>query len=369
MNEDWNMNKTLLTLLVLLIGSMAAHAQTSKAEQLKSIRRTYAEAKEKIAENGKDGNARHDMTVSLTDGDEVDPDFSLIDETELTFYFEKVRRYRNDNFFEDDQCYFITENWSCHGHTRYREFLFDPKDGHLLFIYSHYETDAGMPFDSRFYYDAKGNVIEQLHKVRNKAASGVELEDMQSEQGEKALAIKYLSVFNGVMAPAKEWEDGPVMKTAPKDERMKFIRSTYAQAKQKVEKDGKAEVKRNMTIIVHDQEEGDCPPSTKEIKYYFERQQDGETTTNHCYFITTRFKTMSVDNYSEYLFAPKRPELIFGYDCAREEGEKYEYRYYFDENQRCIERKEALTEEGYDNSFDVKMTARNNLKVFNILAK
>ena len=363
------MNKTLLTLLVLLIGSMTAHAQTSKAEQLKSIRQTYAEAKEKIAGNGKDGNARHDMTVSLTDGDEVDPDFSLIDETELTFYFEKVRRYRNDNFFEDDQCYFITENWSCHGHTRYREFLFDPKDGHLLFIYSHYETDAGMPFDSRFYYDAKGNVIEQLHKVRNKAASGVELEDMQSEQGEKALAIKYLSVFNGVMAPAKEWEDGPVMKTAPKDERMKFIRSTYAQAKQKVEKDGKAEVKRNMTIIVHDQEEGDCPPSTKEIKYYFERQQDGETTTNHCYFITTRFKTMSVDNYSEYLFAPKRPELIFGYDCAREEGEKYEYRYYFDENQRCIERKEALTEEGYDNSFDVKMTARNNLKVFNILAK
>ena len=77
---------------------------------------------------------------------------------------------------------------------------------------------------------------------------------------------------------------------------------------------------------------------------------------------------MSFDDYSEYLFEPKRPELIFGYDCAREEGEKYEYRYYFDENQRCIERKEAMTEEGYDNSFDVKMTARNSLKVFNMLA-
>jgi hypothetical protein len=139
-------------------------------------------------------------------------------------------------------------------------------------------------------------------------------------------------------------------------------------AKQKVDKDDKAEVKHNMTIVVHDQEEGDCPPSTKEIKYYFERQQDGEKSVNHCYFITTRFKTMSFDDYSEYLFEPKRPELIFGYDCAREEGEKYEYRYYFDENQRCIERKEAMTEEGYDNSFDVKMTARNSLKVFNILA-
>ena len=362
------MNKTLFTLLALFIGSMAAHAQTSKAEQLKYIRQTYAKAKEQMAANGKDGNPRRDMTVSLTDGDEIDADFSLIDETELTCYFDKVRRYRDDNFFEDDQCYFITENWSCHGHTRYREFLFDPKEGHLLFIYSHYETDAGTPFDSRFYYDAKGNVIEQLHKVRNKPASGVELEDMQSEQGEKALAEKYLSVFNGVMAPAKEWEDGPVRKTTPKDDRMSFIRSTYAQAKQKVDKDDKAEVKRNMTIVVHDQEEGDCPPSTKEIKYYFERQQDGEKSVNHCYFITTRFKTMSFDDYSEYLFEPKRPELIFGYDCAREEGEKYEYRYYFDENQRCIERKEAMTEEGYDNSFDVKMTARNSLKVFNLLA-
>ena len=171
------------------------------------------------------------------------------------------------------------------------------------------------------------------------------------------------------MVPAKEWEDGPVRNTTPKDDRMKFIRSTYSQAKQKVDKDGKAEVKRNMTIIVHDQEEGDCPPSTKEIKYYFERQQGGEKSVNHCFFITTHFKSMYFDDYSEYLFEPQRPELIFGYECAREEGEKYEYRYYFDENQLYIERKESLTEEGYDNSFNVKMTARNNLKVFNLLTK
>lgn len=361
------MKKTLFTLLALLIGSMTAQAQTSKADQLKYIRQTYTQAKEKMTANGKDGNPRLDMTVSLMDGDEVDEDFSLIDETELTFYFDKVRRFRNDAFFDDDQCYLIIENWSCHGHTRYREFLFDPKEGHLLFSYSHYETDAGMPFDSRFYYDAKGNVIEQLHKVRNNPATGVEQEDMKSDQGEKSLADNYLSVFNGMMTPAKEWEDGPVRKTTPKADRMKFIRSTYAQAKQKVEKDSKAEVQHTITITVHDQEEGDCPPTTTEVKFYFERQQNGESSTNHCYFISKRHQSMYVDNYSEYLFEPQRPELIFGYDCAREEGETFEFRYYFDENQRCIERKESIAEEGYDNSFDVKMAARNHLKIFNQL--
>ena len=356
------MRSNIITILVLLTLCMTVHGQ-SKEQLVSEIRKAYSAAKQKMADNGKGANPRLDMIVSLNDGEEIGEDFSIIDETELTFYFDKVRRFRDDNFFDDDVCYFIVANWSAHGHTRYREMLFDPKDGHLLFTYTHYETDAGVPFDSRFYYDANGKVIEQLHKVRNQSASGVELEEMKSEQGEKTLADSYLNVFNGVMNPAKEWEDGPVRKTTPKADRMKFIRSTYVQAKQKMEKDAKAEVPHNMTITVHDQEDGDTPPLTTEIKYFFEQQQEGGENTNHCYFITTRRQSMYIDNYSEYLFEPRRPELIFGYECAREEGEKYEFRYYFDENQRCIERQEATTEEGYDNSFNIKKSARDYLKV------
>ena len=45
------MKKVFITMLILLIGSMATQAQTSKAEKIKNIRTAYAKAKEMIANN------------------------------------------------------------------------------------------------------------------------------------------------------------------------------------------------------------------------------------------------------------------------------------------------------------------------------
>ena len=48
---------------------------------------------------------------------------------------------------------------------------------------------------------------------------------------------------------------------------------------------------------------------------------------------------MLFNAYNEYLFEPKTQDLIFSYTRAAEEGEVYEWRYYFDENGDCIETK------------------------------
>ena len=42
---------------------------------------------------------------------------------------------------------------------------------------------------------------------------------------------------------------------------------------------------------------------------------------------------MGPEYYFEYLFAPQSHDLIFSYTNAREEGEKYEWRYYYDEKE------------------------------------
>ena len=358
------MKKIIMTMLILLFGITATQAQSTKAERLKYIRKVYAEAKQKMAENGKDGRPKLDLTVEVKDSEEMGEDFGIIEETKTTYYYEKVRRFRDGSFFDDDECYLIIENWSAHGHIRYNEVLFDPKDGSLLFYYSHYETDGGMPFDSRFYYDERGNVIEQLHKVMNEDAADEYLEDMKSDKNCKPMADHYTKVFNSIVAPQSLAPDKRKGSTTPKAQRMNFIRTTYAQAKQKIEKDVKVEVQHNVKITLHNQEDGDTPPMTTEIKYYLEQQPKGDTFTNHCYFITKHTSTMMMDNYHEYLLNPKSHDLIFSFGQYKEEGEKNEFRYYFDENGQCIERKATIQpEEGYDDSFDEKKAAFQHIIV------
>ena len=285
------MKKFLLMMFVLLLGTTMMQAQTTKAERLKYIRKVYAEAKQKMAENGKDGRPRLDLTIEVNDGEKL-------------------------------------------------------------------QADDGMPFDSRFYYDEQGNVIEQLHKVMNQDAADEYLEDMKSDQNGKPLAEHYHRVFNGIVAPQGQAPRDGKGSTTPKANRMNFIRTAYAQARQKVEEDAKAPIPRNVKVTWHNQEDGDTPPVTTEIKYYLEHQPQGETFANHCYFITKRTRSMSIDFYNEYLLSPKSHDLIFSYGQYKEEGSKNEFRYYFDENGQCIERKATIQpEEGYDDSLDEKKTA------------
>ncbi len=339
----WN-NRQKTVIFSLFIG-IAAVAQPSKDAQIKQIRMAYADAKAQIAQNGKNGRAPLDLTITWNDGTQVDEDFIINEERELTFYFNKHRINSELDYPDVSICYFIVSKWSANGHSSYREILFDPNEGTLLFSFTKSETHAGYVTESRFYYDSHGNVIEQKQK-----AGGRELKagDVQWDEsnGDKAYVYDLLDLFDWVMNPGHETVEPswPVEKTAPKAERLKTIRSAYAAAKDKVAKNAKADIQKDVQIVVHDQSWG--PPSTRTVNYYYETftdqvEPDATSTDHFCFFISERLHhhNMGSDIYNEYLFAPNSHNLIFSYTNAKEEGEQTEWRYYFDENGKCIETK------------------------------
>ena len=121
-----------------------------------------------------------------------------------------------------------------------------------------------------------------------------------------------------------------------------------------------------MQIVVRDQSWG--PPSITELHFYFEpvAGQAG-ADGNSCYFISRHFhhNNMGPDHYNEYLLAPQSQDLLFSYTSAKEEGEKFEWRYYYDENGKCIEVKTDA--DGGDDGVGDKAAVQRYLKLFNML--
>lgn len=149
-------------------------AQTASKERVKYIREKYAEAKAQIAANGKNGMAPLDATVTLSDPEQIDEDFIRDEWTELTFYFNKYRTAPSLDDGNTSSCYFVIENFESHGHTRYREVLFAPHEGTLLFCYMKGVTDGGFEVETRYYYGEDGKLVDQKHKVGGQdAAPGI----------------------------------------------------------------------------------------------------------------------------------------------------------------------------------------------------
>jgi hypothetical protein len=337
-------NRFITTAFVLLL-CVVASAQASKQEQIKKIRQTYAEAKAQIAQNGKNGMAPLDLTITVNDGTQVDEDFIINEQRELTFYFNKHRINSKLDYPDASQCYFIIGKWEANGHSSYREILLDPNEGTLLFSFTKSETHAGYVMETRYYYDGQGNVIEQKQK-----AGGDEVKpgsvQWQEGDGDQAAVADLLDIFDWVMNPGHEVGERsfPIEKTVPKAERLKTIRSAYATAKAKIAKNDKADIQRDVQIVIRDQSWG--PPETRTINYYYDvfedyPESDGVSIDKFCYFISERLhhNKMGADIYNEYLFTPQGHHLIFSYTNAKEEGEQHEWRYYFDENGKCIETK------------------------------
>jgi len=361
------MKERLFIILAMMLCSITLTAQTSKQEQVKEIRKIYTEVKQQIAENGKGDRAPLDIKITLSNPTEVDEDFTIDDYTELTFYFNKYRENSSLGYPDASSCYFIIENWTSHGHLRYREMLFDPNEGYLLFCYMRGETDAGFVVETRYYYDGAGRLVSQSHKMGGQDV-GPGMHTWNDETTEKELAADYLKVFDMLMNDkgANVSESSQRERTTPKTERITMIRNTYTKAKQKIEANAKAENARDMQIVIRDQSGG--PPSTAELKFYFEPLQQGNQSVNHCYFISEHrhHNNMGPDSYSEYLLAPGSNGLIFSYCRAIEEGEKSEWRYYFDANGSCIETVTNAAES--DQGRADKLTAHRYLEVFNALA-
>jgi len=75
---------------------------------------------------------------------------------------------------------------------------------------------------------------------------------------------------------------------------------------------------------------------------------------------------MMMEGYDEFLYEPKTKDLIFSYTRAAEEGQVYEWRYYYDENGDCIETKTTNTDETDDGFYD-KRAAKDLQAIFDLL--
>ena len=229
--------------------------------------------------------------------------------------------------------------------------LLDPKDYQVIFCYMKGETDAGFVVESRYYYDAKGQCIEQKHNTDNSWT----MPETEKENAEYYMRLFNMVTCNGYFTPLDL--DKPKKSTTPKAERLKHIRALYAQAKAKSAANDKAEMPNDLHITLHDLGD-DQPPRTTKTRIYFDK--DG------IYFINQSSKSMQLDSYSEYLFEPKTKDLIFSYSRGGEEGQVYEWRYYFDENGDCIETKTNNTDET-DGGFYDKRATNDYQAIFDLL--
>lgn len=325
------MKRILLLILICQLSIINSFAQP-KAEQIKHIRQVYAKAKQDVANNGKNGAAPLDVCICRI---ETDQTVDIEEDEDLQFYF---KRPNNGHAM----CYLITRKWEADGHTDYREYLFDPTTGHLLFAFMKAETHAGFKVETRYYYDTQGRCIEQKHKVQDQETTAA-AHTWNDARSEMESADEYISVFNDLL----NIYDYPTVATksmkeaATKDQVIKRIRATYAQAKNKVAKNDKREGEVNeIKIVVHDQANEETPPMTKNYNYYYDVEQKSDTYY-HCYFLSTKLTSIYGETYEEYLTddTPERHNLIFNYCDAEGEGETLEARYYYDAMGHCIEAK------------------------------
>ena len=342
----------------------------SKEGQIRRIREVYAKAKEMVAANGTGSIGPRDMTITVNDGTQVDDEFIINEETEMTFYFTK-KEPTSDIIDPTSRCYFLTDYFTAHGHESKTELLFDPEDGHLLYAFTRSVTDSGFMIEDNNYFDAEGRLIEHKRKMGREDLEDVDEDSEDGDDGslDQQFAKECLDIFE-TMINHKDVEPTTTnVRTTPKADRLKMIRSTYTTAKNKIEKNDKSELPRDMRIVIHDQLAEDYPPVTVDLKFFFEPNGNDEVFNNHCYFISKQNHSMYFKEYSEFLLAPDSHKLIFSFTQTQEEGETYEWRYYYDENGKCIETKvkSVDVEDTGDSGVDDKQQFSNYMKVFNML--
>ena len=347
------MKKVFLS-LVLAVVSVAGYAQPEednqtatstltkeqKAARIQEIRNAYAEAKAKVAKNGKNGQSPRDLWIECNDV--IDKEADVTSWEGISVYFDSETIGET----EVNRPYFIVENATAHQHLLYREMLISPEDSTLMFCYRRGETDAGFVVESRYYYDTEGKLVEAKHSTHN---------TWSTPEGEQEVARKYIYLFrtmtqgvlltrDGMMTDAPNGPESVARQLAQrtKEQQMTYIRNQYSRAKKKAAQEEHEYQKRNVRIVLHDQ--GTLwPPMTTEYKFYFETRvvelPDQRRHDNYCYFISEHRQRMGFDSYVEYLFDTYSQDLLFYYcKCAEEDGQ-WEWRRYYDQKGNCIEQK------------------------------
>lgn len=345
---------------------MALPVQVSaqnKEARVKAIRQAYNEAKKDVADNGKKGHPRMDVSVIRNDGEKESEDFIIDDERETHYYFKRIHKRMDTDLF--DPCvYFLTESWSSLGHVSYHEMLFDPFTSQLMFSYMRVETHAGFVIESRYYYDEKGKLIEEKHKAGNEETTA-DGQSWSSSGEDQEMAKELIALFNLLMTHRSDEARGHKAETvANKAAQIKNIRSLYAQAKQKIDKDSKSEMPQNAQIEIHDQEDPDLPPRKDVVRFWFQRFEDDAQAK--LYFVSSTCQLGDHHVYSEYLFDPKESHLLFCFSQQRQNsGAASQWRYYFDATGRCIEVKGQ--DAHYGPGFADKLTGYHYLELFTAL--
>ena len=128
-------------------------SSTPKAKLLKDIRAAYAKAKQRIAQNDKDGGLKNDIEITIHD--QKSEDFPPVT-TRLKCYYEQIPQPSPHQHY-----YFISEKTvSMYGET-YEEYLLDPKPDsqNVVFIYNQGYAE-GEEMEMRYYYDENGHCFE-----------------------------------------------------------------------------------------------------------------------------------------------------------------------------------------------------------------
>lgn len=182
--------KKILILLVCSLVAFTSQAQT-KADKLKNIRQLYAQAKDKVAQNGKTAPNKHQQLVLNNQFDEAPPFKEVVD-----IYFDEIRQFDNGDVpMSTESPYFMTRRYTCGDIDIYQEWLFDAKEpGKLLFAFECEQQNDGSKLESRYYWDANG-LIEV--KTNNPDA------DREGAFMQR-YAAEYLSVFETIAN--RNWE-------------------------------------------------------------------------------------------------------------------------------------------------------------------
>lgn len=353
----------MFALVLLLFCTTMLQAQ-EKSGQVNQIRKMYADAKKRIAENGKNDATPLDVTITCRDAEQVDTDFTIECSSRQHIYFSKVET--PDYWFENVP-YFISTTNESNGHSVYREFLYHPEKGHLLFSYMRAETHAGFVVESRYYYDANGQLIEQKHKTGGSDAAPGSHEWSRWDTDLK-MGRDMVQQFRDLMEreDEKDIAHGTKVLKATKADRLKMIRSHYAKAKNAIARTEKTGDATGVDVIINDQHDNQGPPLTKTYKFFFDYQPDHEgNPAPHCYFFSGRHKSMYMEDYEEFLFDPKTDDLIFFFDTSDEEDMHFEVRLYYDANGHCIESKHNTDINDFDFYCDMQRAkAKKLLRVF-----
>ena len=152
------MKRFFFAVLLLLCAFSLAQGQ---GKDVAAIRKLYAAAKERMAQNGKDEAVpRYDVTVS---SHYVVAGTGPTEETVRYFfgmeYDETLGMYYN-------KVYFITRRFNVAARPCYQEFLYDEESGDLLFAFLQEEGFEGETNQTRYYWNKDGLVQELVQGER-----------------------------------------------------------------------------------------------------------------------------------------------------------------------------------------------------------